>query len=410
MSKFNINLHEAIYSLSDALDLVGVDHIHHGKRVAFMAAECAKALNWSDQKIDELFQAAILHDCGVSTTSVHAKLAQFEWEREKEHCNLGANILQATPVLSHLSDIILYHHTHWSELKTLDIPEHIKLKANCIYMVDRVDVSVLGFVSDESNILLGKEKIRQKIADKKNDWFNPELVDIFMQVSNSDAFWLSLEGDHISGYVSTWVAHDLTQEIDFNDLKSIVQIFSYIVDAKSIYTSEHSEGVACLSRYLAERFNLPEENCDLIELAGLLHDIGKLRVPDEIIEKPSKLTDIEYQTMKRHSFDTYNILKQVKGFEQISQWAADHHERVDASGYPNHKGKKDLSIEARIIAVADVFQALAQSRPYRKDLPPAEILSILKEQAHTGHLDKGIVKMVETYLVECWEKAMLQTN
>jgi len=133
-------------------------------------------------------------------------------------------------------------------------------------------------------------------------------------------------------------------------------------------------------------------------------------VPDEIIEKTSKLTDIEYQTMKRHSFDTYNILKQVKGFEQISLWAADHHERVDATGYPNHKGKKELSIEARIIAVADVFQALAQKRPYRKDLPPAEILSILKKQAHTGHLDKDIVQMVETYLFECWEKAILKAN
>lgn len=407
MTQFNINLHEAIYSLSDALDLVGVDHVHHGKRVAFMAAECAKALNWSDQQTDELFQAAILHDCGVSNTSVHAKLVQFEWEREKEHCKLGAKILKDTPVLSHLSDIVLYHHTHWSELKHLDIPENIKLKANCIYMVDRVDVSVVDFCSTEPNILLGKEKIRQKIFAKKNDWFHPELVDIFMQVSDSDVFWLDLERGHVSGYVLTWVAHDLTQKIDFDDLKSIAKIFSYIVDAKSRYTREHSDGVASLSRYLAEKLNLPEATCDIIELAGLLHDIGKLRVPDEIIDKPSKLTDKEYLTMKRHSFDTYNILKQVKGFEQMSEWASDHHERVDATGYPHHKGKNDLSTEARIIAVADVFQALAQRRPYRKDLPPVEILAILKEQANSGHLDKGIVQLVESCLSECWKKALL---
>lgn len=407
MSKFNINIHEAIYSLSDALDLVGVDHVHHGKRVAFMAAECAKALNWSNQKIDDLFQAAILHDCGVSTTAVHAKLAQFEWELEKRHCLLGARILKSAPVLSHLSDVILYHHTHWSELKQLDIPDDIKLKANCIYMVDRVDVLVLGCSLKEPNILVSTDEIRSKILAKKNDWFHPELVDIFMEVSNSDAFWLSLERERISGYVSTWVAHDCTREIDFEDLKSIVRIFSFIVDAKSTFTSEHSEGVACLSRYLAEKFGLPESNCDLIEIAGLLHDIGKLRVPDDILEKPAKLTDLEYQTMKRHSFDTYNILKQIKGFEQISQWASDHHERVDATGYPNHKGKSQLSIEARIIAVADVFQALAQKRPYRKDLPPDEILSILKQQANTGHLDKDIVSMVENHLNECWNVALL---
>jgi len=79
MTKFNINLHEAIYSLSDALDLVGVDHIHHGKRVAFMAAECAKALNWNSQKIDTLFQAAILHDCGVSNTGSTCKTSTVGW-------------------------------------------------------------------------------------------------------------------------------------------------------------------------------------------------------------------------------------------------------------------------------------------------------------------------------------------
>ncbi|BCG65767.1 MAG: hypothetical protein methR_P3623 [Methyloprofundus sp.] len=407
MSTFNINLHEAIYSLSDALDLVGVDHVHHGKRVAFMAAECAKALNWETQQIDNLFQAAILHDCGVSNTAVHAKLAQFEWELEQKHCDLGAEILQSTPVLAHLADIILYHHTHWSALKQLDIPEEVKLHANCIYMVDRVDTLVLGCGLKEPNILVSTEEIRHKIFSKRDDWFHPELVDIFMEVSNSETFWLSLEREHISGYVSTWVAHDLTRTIDFQDLKSIVRIFSYIVDAKSTFTREHSDGVAYLSRYLAEQFELPESNCDVIEIAGLLHDIGKLRVPDAILDKPSKLTELEYQTMKRHSFDTYNILKQVKGFEQISQWAAEHHERVDATGYPDHKGKNQLSIEARIIAVADVFQALAQQRPYRKDLPPDEILAILKQQADSGHLDNDIVVMVEHHLRTCWEKALL---
>jgi len=413
MSKFNINIHEAIYSLSDALDLVGVDHVHHGKRVAFMAAECGKALNWSSQQIDHLFQAAILHDCGVSTTSVHAKLAQFEWEQEQNHCLLGEKILKQSAVLSHLAEVILYHHTHWSELKQLDLPEDAKLRANCIYMVDRVDALVLGFCRNEPDILLGKDEIRQMIFDKKDDWFNPELVDVFMQVSQSDIFWLSLERDRISGYVSTWVSHDSTREIDFKDLKSIARIFSHIVDAKSTFTSEHSDGVACLSRYLAERFDLTESRCDMVEIAGLLHDIGKLRVPDEILEKPAKLTADEYQTMKQHSFDTFNILKQIKGFEEISRWAAEHHERIDATGYPDHKSKSELAIEARIIAVADVFQALAQKRPYRRSLEPNVILSILQQQVESGHLDKEIVKMVENHLTESWQHAVLlnkQTN
>ena len=408
MSKFNINLHETIYSLSDALDLVGVTQLQHGKRVAYMAAECGKALSWPVMQVDQLFQAGILHDCGVSNTSVHQKLTQFQWEDEKGHCEIGAKLLNSVPLLAHLSDVILHHHTHWSDLQALDLSETDKLNANCIYLVDRVDVLTLVCRMKEPNILMSIDEIRGKILDKRGDWFHPDLVDAFMQISESEAFWFSLEREHVSGYVATWVDHDYTREIDFQDLKSIVRLFSYVVDAKSSFTCEHSEGVASLSRLLGELSQLSEKSCDAIELSGLLHDIGKLRVPDTILEKPGKLTDEEFQTMKRHSFDTYNILKQIKGFEEIAQWASDHHERVDGGGYPYHKAKSRLSIEARIIAVADVFQSLAQKRPYRDALPANEILDILLEQEKSGHLDTELVQLVEKNLAVCCDAALLQ--
>ena len=406
MSTFNINLHETIYSLSDALDLVGVNHLRHGKRVAFMAAECGKALNWDTQHLDTLFQAAILHDCGVSTTSVHKQLAQFEWELEKQHCQIGARLLQKTPLLAHLSDIVLHHHTHWEHLQELDLSLEIKMQANCIYLVDRVDMLCLRYMKEEDNILLYKDIIQAKILEKKGTWFSPELVDSFIHTSNSEFFWFSLENEHISGYVSTWVAHDCTQEIEFKDLQSIVQIFSYIVDTKSTYTQEHSAGVACLARYLGELHELPEDRCDMLEVAGLLHDIGKLRVPDDILEKPGKLTANEYAIMKRHSFDSYDILCRIKGFEEIALWAGDHHENLNGKGYPSLKSKRNLSIEARIITVADIFQALAQARPYRDMLSAESILVILKKEVEAGKLAADIVNMVEENLDTCMQKAL----
>jgi HD-GYP domain-containing protein (c-di-GMP phosphodiesterase class II) len=408
MSKFNINLHEAVFSLSNALDLVGVQEIHHGKRVAFMAAECAKALNWEEQHIDTLFQAAILHDCGVSKTVVHAKLAQFEWENEIEHCQIGSELLRKTPPLAYLADYIYYHHTHWLDLQSLELPLETKITANCIYLADRVDVLSLKYLAEDNNILLNADNIRSMISSKKGDYFHPELVDAFLDVSRSHAFWLSLEREHISGYIASWISHDLTEEIEFADLKTITQVFSHIVDAKSSFTKEHSEGVAGLSRYLGEVFGLSEHTCDMLEIAGLLHDLGKLRVPDYLLEKPDRLTKEEYLIVQRHSFDTYDIIKNIKGFEEIACWAAQHHERVDGSGYPYGNTEKTLSLEARIIAVADVFQALAQNRPYRHALAPEKILWILNEEVQAGKLDKNVVAMVEKNLLACWNIALLR--
>lgn len=404
-SSYLINLHEAIYSLSDALDLVGVTHIHHGKRVAYMAAECGKQLGWNKPQLDDLFQAAILHDCGVSKTAVHAKLAQLQWEEESEHCRLGAALMRSSPVLQHFAPIVQYHHTHWQALKELDIPLEVKLNANCIYMVDRVDILTLKYLVDDTDILLGKEAIRATIAEKRDDWFCPELVDAFMEVSYSEAFWFSLEMNNINGYVSTWLGETRQQNMSFAELRGLMRVFSRIVDAKSTFTCEHSDGVANLARHLGEMFGLPEKNCEMLELAGLLHDIGKLRIPDDLLEKTSRLTDSESIVMRRHSFDTYNILKNITGLEQVALWAGQHHERVDGSGYPHHLDKGTLSLEARIIEVADVFQALAQRRPYREPLPPAQIIAILKEQVASGHLDAEVVAKVEANLHECWQVA-----
>jgi HD-GYP domain-containing protein (c-di-GMP phosphodiesterase class II) len=405
VSKFKINLHETIYSLSDALDLVGVDQIYHSKRVAYLATECGKALNWGTDYLDDLFLAAVLHDCGVIKTAIHTRLTHFEASNIGNHCAKGSELLKRTPLLAHLSDYILHHHSHWTKLIGLDLPDVVKNVANCIYMADRVDILVLNGLENDANILASKEKIRRKIRAKRYYWFQPELVDIFLKISEPEAFWLSLVEIQNARYLYSCIAKNSIQEIEFEELKSIVLIFSHIIDAKSTYTVKHSVGVADLSRFLGELFKLSAHTCDMLELAGLLHDLGMLRVPDNILDKPGKLTESENLIVKRHSYDTYEILKNIKGFEDISKWAAQHHERIDGSGYPYRSTAKDLSIEARIIAVADVFQTLTQQRSYRDKFTAEEIMSILKNQMQEGKLDKDVVLMVENNLAACWKSA-----
>jgi HD-GYP domain-containing protein (c-di-GMP phosphodiesterase class II) len=139
-----------------------------------------------------------------------------------------------------------------------------------------------------------------------------------------------------------------------------------------------------------------------VEIAGLMHDVGKLCVPDEIVEKPARLTPVEFSVMERHSFETWQILRHVPGLETIAEWAAFHHEALNGRGYPfRHKGGR-LSMEARIVAVADVFQALAQERPYRGAQPAGEIRGILEGFVADGVLDGDVVAVASQDFEASW--------
>jgi len=182
-------------------------------------------------------------------------------------------------------------------------------------------------------------------------------------------------------------------------------IFAEIVDAKSPFTVEHSLGVSRLAKFIGDLVGLSEDKQNMLEVAGLLHDLGKLNVPDEILEKPGALSLEERMIMMRHSFESYQILSRIEGFEDISKWAAFHHEALSGKGYPFHKDKKGLSLEARIVAVADIFQALAQNRPYRNSLPKDEISNIMDDMVDRGHLDPQLVDLTKSNSEKCLQYA-----
>jgi PAS domain S-box-containing protein/putative nucleotidyltransferase with HDIG domain len=158
-------------------------------------------------------------------------------------------------------------------------------------------------------------------------------------------------------------------------LGATTQAITLIVEQRDPYTAGHQRRVADLARAIAAELELPMERIDSVRMGGLLHDLGKISVPSEILSKPTTLTEAEFSLMKTHPRVAYDILKTIDFPWPIATIILEHHERLDGSGYPQGLGGDDILLEARILAVADVVEAMISHRPYRPARTLEEALS-----------------------------------
>ena len=183
--------------------------------------------------------------------------------------------------------------------------------------------------------------------------------------------------------------------IEFTD--SIIDAFSVCIDGKDSYTNGHSLRVAKYTKMLAIKLGSNKEEAQKFYNIALLHDIGKIGIPDEILNKPGKLTDEEYETMKSHTYRGYEILKKVKTQKDIADGAQYHHERFDGKGYPARLGGEKIPYVARVISVADAFDAMSSTRPYRKKLPMSFIVEEIKKCSGTQFDPRVASAFLELY-------------
>ena len=153
----------------------------------------------------------------------------------------------------------------------------------------------------------------------------------------------------------------------------IVRTLSGAIDAKDAYTNGHSTRVADYSKEIARRKGLSEESQNDIYMMGLLHDVGKIGIPDAIINKPEKLNDGEYSIIRQHPMMGADILKNITEFPKLATGARWHHERYDGKGYPDGLSGEDIPMEARIIAISDAYDAMSSRRSYRDVLPQEQV-------------------------------------
>ncbi len=399
IGNIRVKLSDLIFSFSRALDFVNPAMTNHHMRVAIIASEIAKEFGVSRQEIVDIFLASTLHDIGAFSLKDRLTTLEFEVKNPQLHAERGYVLLKdkGLNIFSDIARIIRYHHTPWeggrgSYFLSNAGDEKIPAGSHIIHLADRIEV----LIDKQRDALSQSKRIVEVIKARSNKAFMPELVSAFESLSAKEYFWFDAASPEIDQIVSD---RSLLPEVDL-DIDSLLKIsglFSHIIDYRSPFTAVHSAGVSAVATLLAQMIGFSDIECKLMSVAGYLHDIGKLAVPAEILEKPAKLSVEEFNVMKSHVYHSYRILKTVAGFDIINLWASFHHERIDGNGYPFHLSGGELSIGSRVMAVADVLTALTEDRPYRKGISGEDALKIIEDMAKNNNLDQSIVGIAGIY-------------
>jgi HD-GYP domain-containing protein (c-di-GMP phosphodiesterase class II) len=392
-SQRQFRLFDLVMALSTATDMISPAVANHGKRVAYIAFSLAQEAGLSPAEQHELVLAGVLHDIGALGLRERLDLLEFESVNPGNHAELGYLFLSHSKLLANAALLVRYHHANWDAgsgavVGGVEVP----LGGHLLHLADRIDTAVFKQVHPLGQV----DAITARIKARSGSAFMPKLVEAFERIAPREFFWLDIVSP-APDRVLQKVMQSAQPDLDLDALLEVAILISRIIDFKSSYTSTHSAGVAATAEALARLAGFPERECLMMLIAGHLHDLGKLSVPTAILDKDSALSKDEYGFIRSHSYYTRRILDCIPGLETITDWAASHHERISGEGYPYHMSGAELSRGARIVAVADVFTALTETRPYREGMARAEVLAILGRMASEDRLDQTLVDLLATH-------------
>ena len=388
-----VNLWNLVSPLVRTFDLMNPVLGDHGLRVAYLALRIAEELEWPAWRRREAAIAGALHDIGAFSLAERLDLLEFETSDQGTHARAGYLLLLEFQPFGRIAEAVLHHHLHWrnGEGERADgkpVPEtsHLLHLADRTAVLLRKDQPVLGQIPG----------IRASILERKGSWFVPGVVDALLRLFDRDYVWLEIA----SGSIGDSLRHSLGMETIDTDMREFLdfsRLVCRMIDFKSEFTATHSSGVAAVAKTVASLVGFSRQECVMFEIAAYLHDLGKLAIPSEILEKRDRLTPAEWGVMRTHAYYTYQILDPIEALNLVSSWSYFHQERLDGSGYPFHVREDDIPLGARLMAVADVFTGLTENRPYRRGMPREEALGVLRGMVAKGELDGRLVALVESH-------------
>lgn len=394
-----VSLLDMVLSLSKAMDCISSAVTHHHARVGLVAGIMGRALGLEPTLQRDLILAGLLHDAGALSLKSRIDALQFETDG-MEHAVLGYRLLRGQPRLERVALLVRDHHVPWSGIQ--HSAGGMDPASNILCLADRVDV----LLRRDQPVTPQLSGVWNRLRASQEQLFHPHYVEAFLDCSRTAGFGERLEtpltevrtlarevcgnGNNGGGGLcgDNGDALDLAGQVQFSGL------FSQIIDFRSRFTATHSRGVAATAARLAEFAGFTDHDIQVLHVAGNLHDLGKLAVPQELLEKVTPLLPAEFERIKHHALHSHDILGEVPGLEQVRLWAAQHHERLDGKGYPFGRHNSELCLGSRIVAVADVFTAITEKRPYRDGMDRQQAEGVLRRMAAEHALDGHVTSLL----------------
>ncbi len=379
-----VSMINLLKSLSGVMDLVSNSVVSHHKKVAYIAYKIAKEMKINSNQLKNLVMASLIHDIGVFYLNIDLDKKSFD-ERENMHALVGYYLLNENNTLNKISNIIRDHHHDWEKIQSDDI----SVATNILHVADQI-----AFLTEEYDMYNDNNKICKIVSKESGKDYCPDALLAFNKLAAQEYFCLDIESPTAIERKLDKIMKIFAENITGASLLDISKIISYIVDFRSPFTTTHSIGIAKVAKELIKLMKYSLEDQLTMEIAGYLHDVGKLIVPPRILNKNGPLNKAEWKKMRTHTYYTYQVLEPINELPHLKEWAGFHHETLDGQGYPFHLKGEKLSPGARVMAVADIFTAVTEDRPYRKGMNKSQVIKVLNDLAENNQLDKDIVNLL----------------